>query len=56
MRKGMGALAGALAAIWMGQALAADSAKSLVEYRQAVMKSIGAHATAISMIAKGEVN
>ena len=56
MRKGIAALATVLAVIWMGQVLAADSPKSLVEYRQAVMKSNGAHATAISMILKGEVS
>ena len=55
MRKATCALAGALAVVWMGQALAADAPKSLVEYRQAVMKSIGANAGAIGMIVKGEV-
>ncbi|MEM7227059.1 MAG: cytochrome c [Pseudomonadota bacterium] len=56
MRKAVGALTGALATIWLGQALAADSPKSLVEYRQAVMKSIGASTGAIGMIVKGEVS
>ena len=56
MRKSTCVLAGALVTVWLGQALAADSAKSLVEYRQAVMKSIGANASAIGMIVKGEVS
>ena len=38
------------------QSMAADTPKSLVEYRQAVMKAIGAHTGAIAMVVKGEVS